>query len=113
MYYLTARDKDGYIEYLYGGFYDPDTDGVCVMGRLYSFVTKDHAMSAMAFLKAKIHAKLTTPVYESKPIALGLLRKDVLVPMDPKLVLELRRIKDTMEITQLPNQFYNLRGINL
>lgn len=111
MYYLTAKDKDGFDEYLYEGSRQalPDEQ----LGRMYVYVSEVHARAGMAFLEAKIHALLNTPVYESKPIAFGLLRKDVLIPMAPARIVQLRRIKDTMKVSRLGNQFYNLRGVNL
>lgn len=111
MYYLTAKDKDGFDEYLYESGCEslPDVH----LGRMYTYVSEAHARAGMAFLKARIHALLTTPVYESKPIAFGLLRKDVLIPMAPARIVQLRRIKDTMKVSRLGNQFYNLRGVNL
>lgn len=111
MYYLTAKDKDGFDEYLYESSCEslPDEQ----LGRMYAYVSEVHARAGMAFLKAKIHALLNTPVYGSKPIAFGLLRKDVLIPMTPERILELRRIKDTIKVSRLGNQFYNLRGVKL
>lgn len=111
MYYLTAKDKDGFVEYLYESNFEMNQDDQ--LGRIYAYVSEAHARAGMAFLKAKIHALLNTPVYESKPIAFGLLRKDVLIPMSPERILELRRIKDTLQVTRLENRFYNLRGVKL
>ncbi|MGL5306622.1 MAG: hypothetical protein ACRC9Y_10785 [Aeromonas veronii] len=111
MYYLTAKDKDGFDEYLYESNVEMNQDEQ--FGRIYAYVSEEHARVGMAFLKAKIHALLNTPIYESKPIAFGLLRKDVLIPMSPERILELRRIKDTMKVSRLGNQFYNLRGVKL
>lgn len=112
MYYLTVKDKDGFDEYLYQSNCAPELPDHN-LGRIYAYVSEAHARAGMAFMKAKIHKLLNTPVYESKPIAFGLLRKDVLIPMAPERILELRRIKDTIQVTRLGNQFYNLRGVKL
>ena len=103
MYCLTSKDKDGYREFLF----DVDT------GMMYSYVTSEHAKAGMSLLKERIRLHLTTPVYESKPIAFGLLRRDVEVKQDPKEVAILRRIMDTLSVANVPSAIYNIREVKL